>query len=210
MSNHVNQSNIFLESRLSTEDNHLSPNTDWRSLHLIYVVFLRSQGGPPISWVPQKYQDIPAPTYQEPSITREDQSVCPDYVITEDVLVTSVSHVCTSHTRTVPSHKDYTPSFHSLCSCLHSFLAHPLFASQNKNSRFVNSTISFFCLSSSSHRRHQCITLPNVGEGRVNGLDYAPRHNGFTDIYIFWHLHGQEDLVICMFRCCHRWRHEWA
>ena len=35
------------------------------------------------------------------------------------------------------------------------------------------------------------MTLPKAGEGRVNALDYALRHNGFADIYIFWQLRAQ-------------------
>lgn len=59
-----------------------------------------------------------------------------------------------------------------------------------------NSHLCFYFWITSSVRRSEWIVLPDSGQGRVNGLDYAPKLNGFTDIYIFRQLHTQHSLVI--------------
>ena len=66
-----------------------------------------------------------------------------------------------------PPHMDYTPSsFHCMCSCLHSFLTDPLFASQNKEfDSFVLFFYFFLPQKGSIHR-----VPKREEEGRVNGI----------------------------------------
>ena len=71
--------------------------------------------------------------------------------------------------------------------------------SHRSKNQEVRGNIFFFVLPHTyPHRRTHWITLPDSEKGRVNGLDYAPRRNGFTDIYIFRQLHSQHDSVLYM------------
>ena len=69
---------------------------------------------------------------------------------------------------------------------------------KTRSSRFRFGFWSFFLAQKSSMNR-----APDAEEGRVIELDYAPMHNGSTDIHIFWDWTGLRSYAQWIRRCSH-------
>ena len=114
------------------------------------------------------------------------------------LLLSTLSRFCTfaCGTRDLCLHSRNTllhHSFHSLCARVFTPFSPTLFLQLQQEF-----ALSFYFWSFFLTQKRSVNHAPDTGEGRVIGLDYIPKLNGFTDIHIFRELLVRDVLVIYM------------